>query len=148
MSLVRSNTEKKVSYARIDLAWAKTEERHVRQVGDLLKDWRRLNVCFTRAKKKLIIFGSKSTLSAIPLLSQFFELVESRGWLYSLQPDALSVSASPRQLPTSASKRKEFSNVDMVRTTKKGKLGLSTSSPDSRGLLATRPILRDIAASQ
>lgn len=27
----------------------------------LLKDWRRINVAFTRAKKKLILIGSEST---------------------------------------------------------------------------------------
>lgn len=29
------------------------------QIGDLLQDWRRLNVAFTRAKSKLIIIGSR-----------------------------------------------------------------------------------------
>ena len=42
VSLVRSNEEGKV--------------------GGLLKDWRRINVAFTRAKKKLILVGSESTL--------------------------------------------------------------------------------------
>ncbi|KAI9307426.1 AAA domain-containing protein, partial [Cunninghamella echinulata] len=30
--------------------------------GELLRDWRRLNVAFTRAKCKLIVFGSLTTL--------------------------------------------------------------------------------------
>ncbi|KAJ7288322.1 AAA domain-containing protein [Mycena rebaudengoi] len=30
-------------------------------VGDLIKDWRRMNVPFTRARAKLIIFGSRKT---------------------------------------------------------------------------------------
>ena len=38
ISLVRSNT--------------------TRNVGELLKDWQRLNVAFTRAKKKLLLVGS------------------------------------------------------------------------------------------
>ena len=42
VSLVRSNEEGKV--------------------GGLLKDWRRINVAFTRAKKKLILVGSEWTL--------------------------------------------------------------------------------------
>ncbi|OAA62627.1 DNA replication helicase [Niveomyces insectorum RCEF 264] len=31
-------------------------------IGDLLKDWRRINVAFTRAKTKLLVVGSRSTL--------------------------------------------------------------------------------------
>ena len=31
-------------------------------IGELLKDWRRVNVAVTRARSKLIIIGSKQTL--------------------------------------------------------------------------------------
>lgn len=54
------------------------------KVGELLLDWRRLNVCFTRAKSKLVIFGSRSTLEHVPLLSRFFELVDEKGWTLNL----------------------------------------------------------------
>ncbi|KAK4052776.1 DNA replication endonuclease-helicase Dna2 [Microbotryomycetes sp. JL201] len=60
MSLVRSNEDK--------------------VVGDLLKDWRRINVCLTRAKSKIIIIGSRSTLTNLPLLAKFFQLVDERNW--------------------------------------------------------------------
>eukprot|EP00743_Colponemidia_sp_Colp-15_P012283 GILK01013922.1.p1 GENE.GILK01013922.1~~GILK01013922.1.p1 ORF type:complete len:1022 (+),score=198.66 GILK01013922.1:3-3068(+) len=63
-------------------------------VGDLLKDWRRLNVAFTRAKKKLIIVGSESTLSSSPLFSSFLDLVRAKNWIYSLPPNAHQLSAS------------------------------------------------------
>lgn len=36
------------------------EEKHV---GELLTDWRRINVALTRAKQKLLLVGSQSTLS-------------------------------------------------------------------------------------
>ncbi|GAA5824913.1 hypothetical protein JCM11251_005391 [Rhodosporidiobolus azoricus] len=52
--------------------------------GDLLKDWRRLNVFLTRAKSKLVIFGSRSTLRHVPLLQQFLDLVDEKGWVLEL----------------------------------------------------------------
>jgi DNA replication ATP-dependent helicase Dna2 len=57
-------------------------------IGDLLKDWRRLNVSFTRARSKLVIFGSRKTLSSSPLLGDFFELMERQSWIYQLPPGA------------------------------------------------------------
>ena len=47
VSLVRSNTE--------------------RRIGSLLRDWRRINVAFTRAKKKLILIGSETTLNSVSI---------------------------------------------------------------------------------
>ncbi|KAL8281473.1 hypothetical protein RQP46_006157 [Phenoliferia psychrophenolica] len=64
MSLIRSNTDG--------------------QVGDLLKDWRRVNVCLTRAKSKLVVFGSRSTLVNADILRRFFDVVHARGWIYQL----------------------------------------------------------------
>lgn len=49
--------------------------------GDLLRDWRRLNVAITRAKSKLILFGSASTLKASALYSQLIESFEKKGWV-------------------------------------------------------------------
>lgn len=57
-------------------------------VGELLRDWRRLNVSFTRAKSKLVIVGSRCTLESIGVLRAFLELVDERGWAYELPPDA------------------------------------------------------------
>ncbi|CAD0023423.1 unnamed protein product [Aureobasidium pullulans] len=53
-------------------------------VGDLLRDWRRINVAFTRARSKMVILGSKETLSANELLEKFLKLVDSKGWIYNL----------------------------------------------------------------
>lgn len=57
-------------------------------VGDLIKDWKRINVAFTRAKKKLIVIGSKSTLSNVALFNDFFRLVEDRGLNFNLPVNA------------------------------------------------------------
>ena len=67
-SLVRSNTKNKV--------------------GELLEDWRRANVAFTRAKTKLIILGSASTLSGNHFFSLFLQFVRGNGWMLSLPQNA------------------------------------------------------------
>ena len=61
-------------------------------IGDLLKDWRRINVAFTRAKTKLIVVGSKGTLGANPgeMVGRFVELMVARQWVADLPTDALS----------------------------------------------------------
>lgn len=61
-------------------------------IGDLLKDWRRINVAFTRAKTKLLVVGSRSTLKGSgceEMLARFIGLMEQRRWIYDLEPDAL-----------------------------------------------------------
>lgn len=42
-------------------------------LGELLKDWRRLNVAITRAKHKLILLGSVSSLKRFPPLEKLFD---------------------------------------------------------------------------
>ncbi|XP_052600809.1 DNA replication ATP-dependent helicase/nuclease DNA2 [Peromyscus californicus insignis] len=42
-------------------------------LGELLKDWRRLNVAITRAKHKLILLGSVSSLRRFPPLERLFD---------------------------------------------------------------------------
>ncbi|KPM37491.1 DNA replication ATP-dependent helicase/nuclease DNA2 [Neonectria ditissima] len=61
-------------------------------IGDLLKDWRRINVAFTRAKTKLLVIGSRSTLKKSGdenMLSKFISLMEDRDWIYDMPADAL-----------------------------------------------------------
>lgn len=53
-------------------------------VGDLLKDWRRVNVALTRARSKLIVLGSRRTLVNNDLLAKFLNLVDVRAWALDL----------------------------------------------------------------
>jgi superfamily I DNA and/or RNA helicase len=55
LSLVRSNTSQKIGF---------------------LKDYRRINVALTRAKKKLIIFADSSTIGKDPFYQQMLDFIE------------------------------------------------------------------------
>ncbi|KAF8123075.1 DNA replication factor Dna2-domain-containing protein [Mycena galopus ATCC 62051] len=119
-------------------------------VGDLIKDWRRMNVSFTRARSKLIIFGSRKTLQKAPLLQEFFDLVESRGWILQLPTradklhPALAVEAS-----TTASKR-GAEHMDLPLHGKENALAVERPQKKPKlkraeeGMLRGRPILRDL----
>ena len=60
-------------------------------IGDLLKDWRRVNVALTRARSKLLIIGSRNTLakSQNEVLERFVQLIDSKGWVVNLSADAI-----------------------------------------------------------
>lgn len=60
-------------------------------VGELLRDWRRINVSFTRAKKKLVVFGSRKTLGKDQLLKRFITLMDDRHWIRTLPAGAGSL---------------------------------------------------------
>ena len=65
LSLVRSNEEGKA--------------------GRLLQDFRRLNVAFSRAKKKMVMIGSFSTLyRGSDIMQPVLELIEERNWVHKL----------------------------------------------------------------
>lgn len=65
-------------------------------IGELLKDWRRINVAFTRAKTKLLVVGSRGTLKGCAerrdgdgdkkeeMVSRFVKLMEEKKWVYEL----------------------------------------------------------------
>jgi DNA replication ATP-dependent helicase Dna2 len=51
-----------------------------RNVGNLLCDWRRVNVALTRARHKMVMVGSLSTLSSSPPLLSLIHLLTDKHW--------------------------------------------------------------------
>lgn len=62
-----------------------------RRAGDLVKDWRRINVAVTRARAKLLVFGSVSTLSNAESICDFVALAKRQGWVNELPETALQL---------------------------------------------------------
>ncbi|KAF4534256.1 DNA replication factor DNA2 [Lasiodiplodia theobromae] len=60
-------------------------------VGDLLRDWRRVNVAVTRARSKLVVVGSKRTLggSGEKTLKGLVDICEEKGWVRSFRAGEL-----------------------------------------------------------
>ncbi|KAJ3116698.1 Tripartite DNA replication factor [Phlyctochytrium bullatum] len=54
-------------------------------IGELLNDWKRVNVAFSRAKAKLVMVGCRRTLQSAYVFQQFFELIEERGWVVRME---------------------------------------------------------------
>ena len=63
--------------------------------GDLMKEYRRLNVATTRAKTKLIILGSRFTLSTNELTKTFIDYLENEKWYYPLPKSAHKIYKIP-----------------------------------------------------
>ena len=123
------------------------------KTGELVKDWRRMNVAFTRARSKLVIFGSRSTLARTPLLKSFFQLMEGEGWILRLPRDAHEAHAGALSLPQGMSTN--YTHHDCIVNPKPEKEGRTKDLEDrenskrrridqSVGLLRGRPVLRDV----
>ncbi|CAO3599551.1 unnamed protein product [Absidia cylindrospora] len=107
--------------------------------GYLLRDWRRLNVAFTRAKSKLILFGSLSTLKHSSLLGNFLNLLEKNQWIYTLPKDAHL--AHEMQLPFKSSLANNQSSQHLKHMKNGSPRKVFTGS---KMHLDDRPILKDI----
>jgi DNA replication ATP-dependent helicase Dna2 len=123
------------------------------KTGDLVKDWRRMNVAFTRARSKLVIFGSRSTLARTSLLESFFQLMEGEGWIVQLPRDAHEAHAGALSLPEGVST--ERTDHDYVANPKPEKEDRKKDLQDRESskrrrfdssveLLRGRPVLRDV----
>lgn len=100
-----------------------------------MKDWRRINVAFTRARSKLVIFGSRTTLEMLPLLAEFFELMDARDWVMTL-PAGAHLAHAQGASPSSPSRREE---LDEQRPSKRCKTALAGEK-----ILHGRYILKDV----
>lgn len=60
-------------------------------IGELLTDWQRLNVAFTRAKKKLILIGSNSTVLENSSFRKLKELIDEQSWMINLEESEVQV---------------------------------------------------------
>lgn len=129
-------------------------------IGELLKDWRRINVAFTRAKTKLLVVGSKSTLEhgrEENMLSRFIALMEGRDWIYNLPSDAMdshhfdelctpaTTAATQRASPAKKSPKKaaraQLGKENRRPSPRKARIG---EKPLLKGKLITRDILNEI----
>ncbi|KAJ5659503.1 hypothetical protein N7507_005954 [Penicillium longicatenatum] len=137
-------------------------------VGELMRDWRRVNVAFTRARTKLLVLGSRSTMrDGNELLRKYVRLVESKGWVYNLPPgaaeshsfqsDILDSSQMPFASPGAAKKRSPTVKNENLSRGPLSPLGSRQPAsnlrvPAKKGaklmsgntVLGNRPILQDI----
>ncbi|KAI4164094.1 MAG: hypothetical protein LQ342_002330 [Letrouitia transgressa] len=131
-------------------------------VGDLLKDWRRVNVALTRARTKLLVIGSKSTMRGNELLDRFTNLMDEKGWIYNLTAGVLEghlFDDGATQLTAGAGTAERLLNDVRARKSiraqgiegylhkgedKENKTPTKVGRVTSKALLGSRPILRDI----
>jgi len=71
----------------IVLSLVRSNERGL--VGDLLRDWRRVNVALTRAKRKLLIVGSLEIMERVPVLNELKKIVMDKDLVFDFPPGVL-----------------------------------------------------------
>ncbi|EFX01003.1 DNA replication helicase [Grosmannia clavigera kw1407] len=143
-------------------------------IGELLKDWRRINVAFTRAKTKLLVVGSRSTLSGGgggsggrwgdesteendtnpdpngDMLARFVALMDARDWIYNLPADALEShrldDVPATQPPSSMLSPAAVGRSPLARSSrdKENRQPLRRVRPAEGILLKGRPVLQGI----
>ncbi|KAK4689519.1 DNA replication ATP-dependent helicase/nuclease Dna2, partial [Tremellales sp. Uapishka_1] len=123
-------------------------------IGELLRDWRRINVSFTRAKKKLVIFGSRKTLGQDLLMKGFFELMEEKKWIMELAQGADEIHTErgeTRSKEEIAAEEKtqlkgEVVKVEGGENAPAGRRGKGRVGHD--GILKGRPFIREVLGSE
>jgi DNA replication ATP-dependent helicase Dna2 len=112
-----------------------------------------MNVAFTRARSKLVIFGSRSTLARTPLLESFFRLMEGEGWILRLPSNAPEVHAGALPPAQDLSTKRTHGDCVMdpipeeegeVKDLHEGESSKRRRISTNTGVLRGRPILRDV----
>ncbi|KAL9126580.1 MAG: hypothetical protein Q9217_004394 [Psora testacea] len=142
------------------LSLVRSNEQQI--IGDLLKDWRRVNVALTRARTKLLILGSESTLRGNELLNDLIALMEWKGWRYNLPAGACEGhifeeattqfsgkgSADAKTNPASTKTRPGRGLQNAFGMSKENMIGKKMSTKQGRlnlnPFMGKRPVLRDI----
>ncbi|CCH59616.1 hypothetical protein TBLA_0B08000 [Henningerozyma blattae CBS 6284] len=106
------------------------------QGGQLLKELRRVNVAMSRAKCKLIIIGSKSTIGSVVEIKSFIKLLENEGWIYDLPSNCLTTYNFAQNFETGLGNSITDSNGGTVmgrgvNVTKKGSKNITNTSNNS-----------------
>jgi DNA replication ATP-dependent helicase Dna2 len=131
-----------------------------KSIGELLKDWRRINVAFTRAKTKLLVIGSRETLkgnNSEEMVAKFVGLMEEKGWIYDLPKGAVEmhcfvdmatqVTASGTSQVSTTQWRpidEKTARQSQYQDKENGKPGPKRVRAGERALLSGKPVLRDI----
>ncbi|GAV53204.1 hypothetical protein ZYGR_0AI04880 [Zygosaccharomyces rouxii] len=112
ISLVRSNVE--------------------HNAGSLLRELRRVNVAMTRAKSKLIIIGSRATVTSVPQMARLINFLNSKNWIYNLPRHFRDLHKFPTSSPSSSfphsSPEKSMSYQGSNDTERKGARNFTASS--------------------
>ena len=141
------------------LSLVRSNEQQI--VGDLLKDWRRVNVALTRARTKLLILGSKHTLTGNELLKKLIVLMEKNEWWYDLPVGAhechvfeesrtqfSNKSSAELKTELESAKPLPYKNLNALSLGKEDriirKIPGKQGKLDMKALLGKRPLLRDI----
>ena len=112
------------------VSWVRSNEKN--EVGELLQDWRRINVAITRARSKLVLVGNTSTLATDDLLDRLIRMIRESACMISLsggEQDAHRFEAlQGTQILTKHNPVEKSSNSDLSWTDR-----TVTGTPQNRG---------------
>ncbi|KAJ2063529.1 DNA replication endonuclease-helicase Dna2 [Coemansia sp. S146] len=91
----------------IIVSWVRSNSHQA--IGELLRDWRRINVAITRARLKLIMVGSRSTLQRSPLLAAMLKILAANNGIIQVPYKGMAPAKRPSENGPSSSASSEAS---------------------------------------